>query len=450
MTLIEQGSPRLGFETTNRFSESAYGANQEIARRSLIFDTPSRFAEGGVGQMAAGVGPGALGNAARSAMLSHPNDFNSLPQYAYHVSRIEEGLQRLQASGDSDDWRDLRDMVNRRTKRGDWTMLSQTAFDFIVDDIVNRRLQMAPSAGDSSYEMWTRLYLADYWRDEGYKISELHGVRGPAPEFPTDISAPERIRAIDVEKTYHMQVYAKEVEIRWYEGIADNLGYVPEIMRQFMMAREDTEATLACELPTDLTSGIDTTFFSATNGNRIGQSTTYGLTFNPGIGPTAMEVGVGEFMDSTSREGMPIAGMPMYLVATPIVAQRASSILRGLHVDTRGAAVEIARTRPMIEGLTVLAEPYFKTALGNPTIAAAQPSQAARGFWMLVGDMQRPPAFVRFRHRDYQFPMLLRRNPQWGMGEIEPANHLFATMIGFGTYEPRGAFASGNGTARPV
>ena len=61
MTLIEQGSPRLGFEMTNRFSESAYGPNQEIARRSLIFDTPSRFAEGGVGQMAAGVGPGVPG-----------------------------------------------------------------------------------------------------------------------------------------------------------------------------------------------------------------------------------------------------------------------------------------------------------------------------------------------------------------------------------------------------
>ena len=125
---------------------------------------------------------------------------------------------------------------------------------------------------------------------------------------------------------------------------------------------------------TDTTNGIDMTFFSAANGNLIGQSRTYGLTTDPGIGATAIEVGVGEFMDAISRESMPIAGMPMYLVATPIVAQRASSILRQMHVDTRGTDVEIVRSRPMLEGLTVLAEPYFKTALGNPAFSATGPT----------------------------------------------------------------------------
>ena len=452
MTTIAQGAPRLAFEVDDRLSPNhvGYGPMAGAMReRTLVFGDSRSFTEGGVGQIAAGVGHNALGGAARSAMLSHPNDFNSLASYAFHYDRIRTTMHRLDESGDMHFQRELRDMVHRGRTHGDWTMLSQTAFDTIVDDIVNRELQMAPSAPDSSYEMWIRLMVVDFWRDEGYKVSELNGPRGAAPELGTDISAPERIRATDTESTFHMKVYAKEVEIRWYEGIADHINYVPEIMRLFAMSAQDTEAMLACDLVVDETNGIDTTFFSVANRNLIGYS---GIGTHPGVSDVAIETGIGEFRDQISRASMPISGAPMYLVATPLAAARAQRVLSGFHNDVRGAAVEINRLRPngVITASDVLTEPYFKTALDNPAVANSSPSQAAQGLWMMVGGMDRPPAFIRIRHRSFMSPMLLRRNPQWGMGEVEPVNRLFFTMIGFGQYDPRGATASRNGLERPV
>ena len=148
---------------------------------------------------------------------------------------------------------------------------------------------------------------------------------------------------------------------------------------------------------------------------------------------------------------MPMMGEPRYLVASPLAAGRAKRILGGIHADVRGANVEITRMRP-VPYLTpgdVIEEKYFAAALGYPTSGDAE--DAANGLWMLVGDgMARPPAFIRVRHRDYMNAMILRRNPQWGQGEVEPSNHLFFTMIGFGTYDPRGANASKNGADRPA
>ena len=436
-------APRLAFHTDYRLSPNYLGP------ATRVFASPRAFIEGGVGQLCAGVGPDAFSTAALGAMMAHPSDIPSPEVYAHFYGRIDAALTRLETSGDRDDWRDLRDMVRTGRRGGDYTMLAQTPFESIVSDVVNRRLQMAPMAPDSTYEMWTNLYSVDFWRDEGYRISELHGVRGPAPILGTDTSAPARVHAEDSEETYHMRVYAKELEIRWYDAIADNYQYVPEMLRQLRMAMVDTEAMLAADLVTDDSNGIDTTFFSAARRNLIGHSGNYGIGNHPGVSDLAIETAIGEYMDQISRENMPISGMPKYLVAAPLAAARAKRVLGAIHVDVRGSNVEQGRLRS-IGYLTpddVLVEPYFKTALGNPT-GSGNVAQAAEGLWFVVGDgMERPPAFIRVRHREYMTPMILRRNPQWGMGEIEPSNHLLFTMIGFGQYDYRGAAASRNGLA---
>ena len=440
---IPMNAPPLAFDTDYRLSPN------HIRPETRVFHNPRAFIEGGVGQLAAGVGPDAFQYAALSAMQAHPGDIPSPQIYGHFYQRIEGALERLEQSGDRDDWRELRDMVRSGRRGGDYTMLSQTAFEHIISDVVNRRLQMAPMAPESVYEMWTSMFMVDFWRDEGYRISELHGVRGPAPVLGTDTSTPARVRAEDSEATYHMKVYAKELEIRWYDAISDNFMYVPELLRQLRMAMVDTEATLAADLVTDATNGIDTTFFTSARRNLIGYSGNYGIAVHPGVSDLAIETAIGEYMDQISRENMPISGMPRYLVAAPLAAARAKRVLGGIHADVRGTGVEIDRLRPLpyLSPEDVLVEPYFKTALDNPT-GAGNAAQAAEGLWMVVGDgNERPAAFIRVRHRDYMTPMILRRNPQWGMGEIEPSNHMLFTMIGFGTYDHRGAAASRNGLA---
>ena len=303
---------------------------------------------------------------------------------------------------------------------------------------------------DATYEMWTSLYSVDFWRDEGYRISELHGVRGPAPILGTDTSAPARVHAEDSEQSYHMRVYAKELEIRWYDAIADNYQYVPEMLRQLRMAMQDTEGILAADLVVDPSDGIDSTFFSSARRNLIGYSGNYGIGEHPGVSDLAIETAFGEYSKQISREDMPIGGEAKYIVAAELSGMRAKRVLGGaLNTDARGTAVEVGRFKPFgyLGAEDVIIEKYFKTALGNPTTPGS-PLQAADGVWMVVGDgMERPPAFIRVRHREYMTPMILRRNPQWGMGEIEPSNHLLFTMIGFGQYDYRGAAASRNGLA---
>ena len=441
-------APRLAFDNDYRLSPNTHEAEFRGGSATRVFNSPRAFAEGGVGQLCAGVGPEAFSTAALSAMMAHPSDIPSPQVYASFYQRIDAALTRLEKDGDREDWRELREMVRTGRRGGDYTMLAQTTFESIVSDVVNRRLQMAPMAPDATYEMWTSLYSVDFWRDEGYRISELYGVRGPAPILGTDTSSPARVRAEDSEESYHMRVYAKELEIRWYDAIADNYQYVPEMLRQLRMAMVDTEAMLAADLVTDATDGIDATFFTAARRNLIGHSGNYGIGTNPGVSDLAIETAIGEYMDQISRESMPISGMPKYLVAAPLAAARAKRVLGAIHVDVRGTGVEQGRLRT-IGYLTpddVLVEPYFKTALDNATVGNA--GEAAEGLWFVVGDgMERPPAFIRVRHREYMTPMILRRNPQWGMGEIEPSNHLLFTMIGFGQYDYRGVAASRNGLA---
>ena len=114
-----------------------------------------------------------------------------------------------------------------------------------------------------------------------------------------------------------------------------------------------------------------------------------------------------------------------------------SGCWEAINTQARGTNVEVGRFQPFgyLSPEDVIIEKYFKTALGNPT-GAGNALEAADGVWMVVGDgMERPAAFIRVRHREYMTPMILRRNPQWGMGEIEPSNHLLFTMIGFGQYD---------------
>ena len=434
MTTVEQGAPRLAFDVDRRLSPN------HITPNTYVFGNAQAFAEGGVGRMMAGHGPAADNRAIREAYLSCPSDFPTPAHYAHWFEHIDGIIDQMIETRDPAFSVDLYNIVRKG-------MLSQTAVEHIVGDVINRKLQMAPMPAMSSYEQWTTPFIVDVWRDTGYRYSELYGIRGPAPQLPTDRSAPERVTADENEATFHMSVYAKEVDIRFYDRAADNVNYVPEMIRQLQMAVMDTEATLACDLVVDDTDGINATFFSEANRNLIGYSGVRGIGIHPGVSDQAIRVAVGEYRDQTSRENMPIAGGAEYLVGTPHAAQMARDAMMGLHNDIRGAAVEINRMRP-VDGPMVLEEQYFKTSLDNAT--TGNPGMAALGLWMIVGDgMARPPAFVRVRHRAYMTPMLLRRNAMWGVGEIEPSPYLLFTMIGFGRYDPRGAAASRNGTARP-
>jgi hypothetical protein len=442
-------APRLAFATDHRLSPNTRSPEFKSGTATRIFESPRAFAEGGVGQLCASVGPDAFRTASLSAMMAFPSDIPSPEVYAHFYGRIDAALTRLETSGDRDDWRDLRDMVRTGRRGGDYTMLAQTPFESIVSDVVNRKLQMAPMGPDATYEMWTSLYSVDFWRDEGYRISELHGVRGPAPILGTDTSAPARVHAEDSEQSYHMRVYAKELEIRWYDAIADNYQYVPEMLRQLRMAMQDTEGILAADLVVDATGGVDPVFFTTARRNLIGYSGNYGIGEHPGVSDLAIETAFGEYSKQISREEMPIGGEAKYIVAAELSGMRAKRTLGAINTQARGTAVEVGRFQPFgyLSPEDVIIEKYFKTALDNPT-GAGNAREAADGLWMVVGDgMERPPAFIRVRHREYMTPMMLRRNPQWGMGEIEPSNHLLFTMIGFGQYDYRGAAASRNGLA---
>ena len=120
-------APRLAFATDHRLSPNTRSPEFKAGTATRIFESPRAFAEGGVGMLCAGVGPDSFRTAALSAQIAFPGDIPSQEVYAHFYGRISLALDRLEKSGDRDDWRDLRDMVRTGRRGGDYTMLAQTA-----------------------------------------------------------------------------------------------------------------------------------------------------------------------------------------------------------------------------------------------------------------------------------------------------------------------------------